>query len=115
MDYHLPDLLADIDRIPGEYLIRFMSSHPKDATPRLFDVDGRKLMYKQLHLPFQSGNDRVPKEMNRRYTRQQYLDLVNYAKRVMPAGIDLRRHHRLPRRDGGGGHGHRVPGGGGGV
>ena len=39
---------------------------------------------KQLHLPFQSGNDRVLKEMNRRYTRQQYLDLVNYAKRVMP-------------------------------
>ena len=36
------------------------------------------------HLPFQSGNDRVLKEMNRRYTRQQYLDLVNYAKRVMP-------------------------------
>ena len=39
---------------------------------------------KQLHLPFQSGNDRVLKEMNRRYTRQQYLDLVNYAKSVMP-------------------------------
>ena len=39
---------------------------------------------KQLHLPFQSGNDRVLREMNRRYTRQQYLDLVNYAKSVMP-------------------------------
>ncbi|MFR4088018.1 MAG: radical SAM protein [Dysosmobacter sp.] len=85
MDYHFPDLLADIDRIPGEYLIRFMSSHPKDATPRLFDVMAASShVAKQLHLPFQSGNDRVLKEMNRRYTRQQYLDLVNYAKRVMP-------------------------------
>ena len=85
LNYHFPDLLADIDRIPGEYLIRFMSSHPKDATPRLFDVMAASShVAKQLHLPFQSGNDRVLKEMNRRYTRQQYLDLVNYAKRVMP-------------------------------
>ena len=85
LNYHFPDLLADIDRIPGEYLIRFMSSHPKDATPRLFDVMAASShVAKQLPLPFQSGNDRVLKEMNRRYTRQQYLDLVNYAKRVMP-------------------------------
>ena len=41
-------------------------------------------MAKQLHLPFQSGNNRVLKEMNRRYTREQYLELVNYAKSVMP-------------------------------
>ena len=85
LDYHFPDLLADIDKIPGEYLIRFMSSHPKDATRRLFDVMAASShVAKQLHLPFQSGNDRVLKEMNRRYTRQQYLDLVNYAKSVMP-------------------------------
>ena len=85
LDYHFPDLLADIDKIPGEYLIRFMSSHPKDATTRLFDVMAASPhVAKQLHLPFQSGNDRVLKEMNRRYTRQQYLDLVNYAKSVMP-------------------------------
>ena len=85
LGYHFPDLLADIDKIPGEYLIRFMSSHPKDATKRLFDVMAASPhVAKQLHLPFQSGNDRVLKEMNRRYTRGQYLDLVNYAKRVMP-------------------------------
>ena len=85
LGYHFPDLLADIDQIPGDYWIRFMSSHPKDATRRLFDVmAGSAHVAHQLHLPFQSGNDRVLHEMNRRYTRQQYLDLVNYAKSVMP-------------------------------
>ena len=85
LDYHFPDLLEDIDKIPGEYLIRFMSSHPKDATNRLFDVMAKcSHVAKQLHLPFQSGNDRVLKEMNRRYTREQYLAEINYAKKVMP-------------------------------
>ena len=85
LDYHFPDLLADIDAIPGDYWIRFMSSHPKDATQRLFDVmAASRHVAHQLHLPFQSGNDRVLREMNRRYTRQQYLDLIHYAKSVMP-------------------------------
>ena len=85
LEYDFADLLADIDKIPGEYLIRFLSSHPKDATKKLFDTMARCAhVAKQLHLPFQSGNDRVLREMNRRYTRQQYLDLVNYAKSVMP-------------------------------
>ena len=62
-----------------------MSSHPKDATRKLFDTMARcSHVAKQLHLPVQSGNDRVLKEMNRRYTREQYLELVNYAKSVMP-------------------------------
>lgn len=85
LGYDFADLLADIDQIPGEYLIRFMSSHPKDATKKLFDTMARCAhVAKQLHLPFQSGNDRVLREMNRRYTRAQYLELVNYAKSVMP-------------------------------
>ena len=84
-DYDFADLLADIDKIPGEYLIRFMSSHPKDASHKLFDTMARcGHVAKQLHLPFQSGNDRVLKEMNRRYTRAQYLELVDYARSVMP-------------------------------
>ena len=62
-----------------------MSSHPKDATKKLFDtMANSQHVARQLHLPFQSGNDRVLKEMNRRYTRAQYLDLINYAKSVMP-------------------------------
>ena len=85
LDYHFPDLLEDIDKIPGEYLIRFMSSHPKDATNHLFDVMAKcSHVAKQLHLPFQSGNDRVLEEMNRRYTREKYLEEIRYAKSVMP-------------------------------
>ncbi len=83
--YHFPDLLEDIDKIPGDYWIRFMSSHPKDATPRLFDVMARcPHVAKQLHLPVQSGNNRILKEMNRRYTREKYLELINYARSAMP-------------------------------
>ncbi len=85
LGYDFADLLSDIDQIPGEYRIRFMSSHPKDATKKLFDTMARcGHVCKQLHLPFQSGNDRVLQEMNRRYTRRQYLDLIQYAKSVMP-------------------------------
>ena len=98
LDYHFPDLLEDIDKIPGEYLIRFMSSHPKDATNHLFDVMAKcSHVAKQLHLPFQSGNDRVLNEMNRRYTREKYLEEIRYAR----AGADLRCDYRLPRRNGG--------------
>ena len=84
-EYGFADLLRDIDLIPGEYLIRFMSSHPKDATPKLFDAMAEcPHVAKQLHLPFQSGSDRVLKEMNRRYTREQYLELIRYAREKMP-------------------------------
>ena len=79
------DLLAEIDKIEGDYLIRFMTSHPKDASQKLFDTMARcKHVAHQLHLPVQSGNSRVLKEMNRGYTREQYLEKVNYAKSVMP-------------------------------
>ena len=78
-------LLTDLDKIDGDYLIRFMSSHPKDATNRLFDVMAKcSHVAKQLHLPVQSGSDRILKEMNRHYTVAQYMDLVNYAKEKIP-------------------------------
>ena len=79
------DLLAEIDKIEGDYLIRFMTSHPKDAREKLFDTMARcKHVARQLHLPVQSGNSRVLKAMNRGYTREQYLEKVRYAKSVMP-------------------------------
>jgi tRNA-2-methylthio-N6-dimethylallyladenosine synthase len=83
--YDFADLLSEMDTIPGDYWIRFMSSHPKDATRKLFDTMARSAhVARQLHLPFQSGSDRVLQAMNRRYTRAQYLDLIRYAKSVMP-------------------------------
>lgn len=85
ISYDFADLLREIDQIEGEYWIRFMSSHPKDATKKLFDtMAGSRHVARQLHLPFQSGNDRVLREMNRRYTCGQYQELVTYARTVMP-------------------------------
>ena len=79
------DLLAAIAGIPGEFLIRFMTSHPRDASRKLFDtMAANPKIAKQLHLPFQSGSSRVLKAMNRHYDREKYLDAVNYAKSVMP-------------------------------
>ena len=83
--YDFADLLAAIDAIPGEYWIRFMSSQPKDATHKLFDTMARCWhVSKQLHLPVQSGNDRVLRAMNRPYSRAGYLSLIGYARSVMP-------------------------------
>jgi len=74
------DLLKEIAEIPGEFLIRFMTSHPKDASIKLFDtMAASPKIAKQLHLPFQSGSSRVLKAMNRHYDRETYLKKVNYA------------------------------------
>ena len=79
------DLLAQIAQLPGEFLIRFMTSHPRDAGQKLFDTMAKyPKIAKQLHLPFQSGSSRVLKAMNRHYDREKYLAAVNYAKSVMP-------------------------------
>ena len=79
------DLLTMIAQIPGDFLIRFMTSHPRDAGKKLFDTMATSpKIAKQLHLPFQSGSSRVLKAMNRHYDREKYLELVDYAKSVMP-------------------------------
>ena len=79
------DLLAQIAQLPGDFLVRFMTSHPRDASEKLFDTMARyPKIAKQLHLPFQSGSSRVLKAMNRHYDRETYLQKVNYAKSVMP-------------------------------
>ncbi len=79
------DLLRALDDIDGDYLIRFMSSQPKDASYKLFDVmAASRHVARQLHLPVQSGCDRVLKAMNRPYDRAKYLDLITYARKVMP-------------------------------
>ena len=78
-------MLAAIAQIPGDLLVRFMTSHPRDASKKLFDtMAAYPKIAKQLHLPFQSGSSRVLKAMNRHYDRETYLEKVNYAKSVMP-------------------------------
>ena len=80
------DLLEQIAQIPGDFLIRFMTSHPRDASNKLFDTMAKyDKIAKQLHLPFQSGSSRVLKAMNRHYDRETYLEKVRYAKQVMPS------------------------------
>ena len=79
------DLLAAIAQLPGDFKIRFMTSHPRDASEKLFDTMAKyDKIAKQLHLPFQSGSSRVLKAMNRHYDRETYLKKVLYAKSVMP-------------------------------
>lgn len=79
------ELLRRINDLPGEFTIHFMTSHPRDATHELFDTIAacRKVSH-HFHLPFQSGNDRVLRAMNRHYDRAQYLELVRYARSVVP-------------------------------
>ena len=74
-------LLSKINEIDGDFRIRFMTSHPKDATKELIDTMANcDKVCKHLHLPLQCGSDRILKEMNRKYTVSQYLDIVDYAK-----------------------------------
>ena len=79
------DLLTMLDAEPGDYRIRFMTSHPKDATKKLIDTmaAGRHIAH-HLHLPVQSGSDRILQQMNRHYTAQSYLALIDYAKSRIP-------------------------------
>ncbi len=78
-------LLRRLDGLEGDFRLRFMTSHPKDASRELFDAmaESRHIPH-HIHLPFQSGNDRVLREMNRRYDREKYLSLIRYARQVMP-------------------------------
>ena len=78
-------LLRILDAVPGDYRLRFMTSHPKDATHELIDTmaSGEHICH-HLHLPVQSGNNRVLAAMNRGYTREKYLSLVEYAREKIP-------------------------------
>lgn len=79
------DLLNLLCAVPGDYQIRFMTSHPKDASHKLVDtIAAQPHLCKHIHLPVQSGSDRVLKEMNRHYNVAQYLDLVDYARQKIP-------------------------------
>lgn len=71
------DLLQEIEKIDGIEVIKFMSPHPKDFTDKLIDVIAKsKKIYKVLHLPLQSGSDKILDLMNRKYTKEKYLSIV---------------------------------------
>ena len=84
-DINFAKLLRRLNDLPGEFRLRFMTSHPKDCTKELLDTmaECEKVAH-HLHLPVQCGNDRVLKEMNRHYDRDTYLSLIDYAKAKMP-------------------------------
>ena len=78
-------LLTEIEKIEGLERIRFMTSHPKDLSDELIAVMSKsKKICKHLHLPVQSGSTRILKNMNRRYTKEQYLELVRKIKTAVP-------------------------------
>ena len=79
------DLIRMINAIEGDFRIRFMTSHPKDATEKLFrTMAACEKCTHQLHLPVQSGSDRILKAMNRSYNREKYLQQVKRAREYMP-------------------------------
>ena len=80
------DLLNAIgEEVKGDYRLRFMSSHPKDLTERLVQAMVNNVnVCHSIHLPLQSGSNSVLKQMNRRYTREQYFEKVDLIKRYMP-------------------------------
>ncbi|MBO7217136.1 MAG: tRNA (N6-isopentenyl adenosine(37)-C2)-methylthiotransferase MiaB [Clostridia bacterium] len=78
-------LLRKINAIEGDFRIRFMTSHPKDCTIELLDAIAEcEKVERHLHLPFQSGSDRILKLMNRYYDSEKYLNLIKEAKKRIP-------------------------------
>lgn len=78
-------LLQEVEKIKGLKRIRFMTSHPKDLSDELIEVmKNSKKICKHLHLPLQSGSTKILKDMNRRYTKEQYLELVDKLKAAVP-------------------------------
>lgn len=83
------DLIKQLDALEGDFKFDFMTSHPRDCSFELIDALAEsKHFCGHLHLPVQSGNNRILKEMNRHYTREHYLELINYAKKKMP-NVDI--------------------------
>lgn len=83
--YSFAHLLSEVEKVEGIERIRFMTSHPKDLSDELIEVmKHSKKICRHLHLPLQSGSTRILKAMNRRYTKQQYLDLAMKLRREIP-------------------------------
>lgn len=82
-EYHFPDLLKEVEKIEGIEIIRFMSPHPKDFKDDLIEViKNSKKIARQIHLPLQSGNTEILAKMNRKYSKEQFLDLALKLKQI---------------------------------
>ena len=78
-------LLTEIDKIEGEFRIRFMTSHPKDMLNEVIDViASSNKICNNIHLPIQSASNSVLSRMNRKYTREKYLSIIDYIRKKMP-------------------------------
>ena len=81
----IAELMHKICALDGDFRLRFMTSHPKDASDRLFEaIAEEEKIVKHLHLPIQSGSDRILKLMNRKYTRDAYLEKIEKLKSLVP-------------------------------
>ncbi len=84
-DMNFADLLEVVDGIPGIRWIRYTTSHPRDYSHELVErIAELDSVCEHFHLPVQSGSDRILQQMNRGYTRAQYLDLINHIRAVHP-------------------------------
>ena len=87
-NYDFAYILEQCARIEGKFRLRFMSSHPKDFSPKIIDIiRNNDNICNNIHLPVQSGSDRILHLMNRKYTRNHYLDLINQIKTLPNVGI----------------------------
>lgn len=86
--YNFPKLLQDVEKIDGIEIIRFMSPHPKDFKDDLIEViKNSTKIARQIHLPLQSGNTEVLKRMNRKYTKEQFLEVARKLKEISDVSL----------------------------
>ena len=84
-NYSFANLLEDVCKIKGDFKLTFMTSHPKDLTKEVIDVMAKEdKILDELHLPLQSASNKILKSMNRRYTVEQYLSIIDYLRLKIP-------------------------------
>ncbi|MGN1301184.1 MAG: MiaB/RimO family radical SAM methylthiotransferase, partial [Clostridia bacterium] len=87
-DYGFANLLEDVEKVEGIEIIKFISPHPKDFTDDVIDVIAKsKKISRLLHVPLQSGSSAVLKKMNRKYTKEHYLNLIEKIKNKVPDAL----------------------------
>lgn len=79
------NLLKTLAKLDGDFVIKFMTSHPKDLSKEVVDtISENEKISKEIHLPVQSGSNKILKLMNRKYTIEHYMEIVNYIKEKIP-------------------------------